>query len=626
MTKTTKLFAVVAAVAIVLGLVFAPVAKAQTTDIAALNAMIAQLQAQIAQLSGSTVSTPAGYVYSTDLTVGSRGADVSALQAKLGVTPATGYFGAITKAAVQAYQATKGISATGYVGPLTRAALNVAAPVVVTPGTPTTPVVTTSGEEGSLDINDTLSVDSSIEEGDEDVQVLGLEVEAKDSDIVISRIDVDFKATTVATGASDRLTRYIDSVALVLDGKTIDTMDASEADEDSDVYSFRFTGLSGVVKADEVAELFVEVTAVENVDGDDEGTTWTVAIPVSGIRAVDGAGISDTYSKVAGSQTDLEGTVETFDVAGLSGEDLVVSEATSNPDAQSIEVDESDDTTDVTALVFKLKANDGDMVVNEIPVVIATTSGATSTITGMFKKVYLYDGSDLLDSVTIASANASGEVLFEDLDLSIDEDDTVTLTVKVDLNDTDDATFANGDAAEVSVGVSNDFDVENVQGDVVSVSGSANGETMTFYVNGISVKEVSTSVVASNDSETVFGNEYTIKFSVTSFGEDAYILKGATTTATSTGVQFAIVNPISGSTVSSDLSSDADLTGGSYLVQEGQTETFTLKVTVENGATSSTNYVGVKLAEVNFSDAVTSAATSYVAGLNDIDTEVSRLK
>lgn len=621
MTKTIKLFAVVASVAIVLGLVFAPVAKAQTTDIAALNAMIAQLQAQIAQLSGSTVSTPAGYVFSTDLTVGSRGADVSALQAKLGVTPATGYFGPITKAAVQAYQTSKGISATGYVGPLTRASMNAATPAVPgTPGTPATPAVPANGEEGTLDINDTLSVDSSIEEGDEDVQVLGLEVEADDSDMTISRVDVDFEATTVASGASDRLTRYIDSVSLVLDGKTLDTMDASDADEDSDVYSFRFTGLNGVVKEGEVAELFVEVTAVENVDGDDEGTTWTVSIPNSGIRAVDEAGISDTYVVTGDSAT------ETFDVAGLSGEDLVVSEATSNPDAQSVEVDESDDTTGVTALVFKLKANDGEMVVNEIPVVIATTSGATSTITGIFKKVYLYDGSDLLDTVTIASANATGDVLFEDLDLSIDEDETVTLTVKVDINDIDDATFINGDAAEVSVGASNDFDVENVQGDVVSVSGSANGETMTFYVDGISVEEVSTSYIASNDSETVFGNEYTIKFSVTSFGEDAYILKGATTTATSTGVQFAIVNPISGSTISSDLSSTADLTGGSYLVQEGQTETFTLKVTVENGATSSTNYVGVKLAEVNFSDAVTSAATSYTAGLNDIDTEVSRLK
>ena len=56
MTKTTKLFAVVAAVAIVLGLVFAPVAKAQTVDI---NTLLAQIQALTAQLNalkgGSTV-------------------------------------------------------------------------------------------------------------------------------------------------------------------------------------------------------------------------------------------------------------------------------------------------------------------------------------------------------------------------------------------------------------------------------------------------------------------------------------------------------------------------------------------------------------------------------------------
>jgi peptidoglycan hydrolase-like protein with peptidoglycan-binding domain len=78
----------------------------------------------------------ATYNFTVDLTIGSRGADVTALQQILiaegfdipalttGGT-AYGYFGSQTKAAVIKYQAAHGVSPqSGYVGPLTRAELN----------------------------------------------------------------------------------------------------------------------------------------------------------------------------------------------------------------------------------------------------------------------------------------------------------------------------------------------------------------------------------------------------------------------------------------------------------------------------------------------------------------------
>jgi peptidoglycan hydrolase-like protein with peptidoglycan-binding domain len=69
------------------------------------------------------------YVFKTLLTVGSSGKDVTALQqllVKLGfltVTP-TGYFGALTKAALQKYQSAHAISPVGYAGPATRGSLS----------------------------------------------------------------------------------------------------------------------------------------------------------------------------------------------------------------------------------------------------------------------------------------------------------------------------------------------------------------------------------------------------------------------------------------------------------------------------------------------------------------------
>ncbi|MEK9184441.1 MAG: peptidoglycan-binding protein, partial [Patescibacteria group bacterium] len=123
----------VAAVVAGLGLVassfvaFAPAANAQTSSdlqaqIAALMAQIAALQAQ----AGGSASVNASF--NRDLTIGSTGADVTALQNWLAskgfaiAAGATGYFGGQTQAALAKYQASVGISpAAGYFGPITRA-------------------------------------------------------------------------------------------------------------------------------------------------------------------------------------------------------------------------------------------------------------------------------------------------------------------------------------------------------------------------------------------------------------------------------------------------------------------------------------------------------------------------
>src|SRR6185436_13141681 len=75
-----KLFFGLAVVALALTATVS-VAGAQTTDLSALLAQIAQLQAQIASLSGgSSTGGSASYAFTRDLTIGSSGADVTALQ------------------------------------------------------------------------------------------------------------------------------------------------------------------------------------------------------------------------------------------------------------------------------------------------------------------------------------------------------------------------------------------------------------------------------------------------------------------------------------------------------------------------------------------------------------------
>lgn len=82
----------------------------------------------------------ASFTFVRDLTLGSTGEDVTALQKRLtseGVYsgPITGFFGPMTLTAVQAYQTKVGLPSTGFVGPLTKAKLNVSLTVAVTPTT-----------------------------------------------------------------------------------------------------------------------------------------------------------------------------------------------------------------------------------------------------------------------------------------------------------------------------------------------------------------------------------------------------------------------------------------------------------------------------------------------------------
>ena len=156
-----KFVAGVVGLSMALGLV-APVA-ANAATVAELQAMIASLSAQLSALSGSA-SAGAGYTFNTNLTVGSRSADVMNLQKTLNMSAdtrvaasgagspgaETSYFGLATKAAVVKFQLKNGITpAVGYVGAITRAKLNsmggtVVVPPVVTPGLPTGGALTVS--------------------------------------------------------------------------------------------------------------------------------------------------------------------------------------------------------------------------------------------------------------------------------------------------------------------------------------------------------------------------------------------------------------------------------------------------------------------------------------------------
>ncbi len=132
------------------GVLLPQVAAAVTID--ELLAQIAALQAQLVTLQAASAPAAGKCTFTQNLTVGSRGDDVKCLQAYLSVSPQSGYFGPLTKAAVAKWQSDNGVSpAAGYFGSISRAKYSslmsgvtpAPAPTPATPGTP--PAATGTG-------------------------------------------------------------------------------------------------------------------------------------------------------------------------------------------------------------------------------------------------------------------------------------------------------------------------------------------------------------------------------------------------------------------------------------------------------------------------------------------------
>ena len=142
-SKTKKFVAGLLGATLALSFAFAVTVKADTVSdltaqINSLLATISSLQSKLATVQSGSTTTGTGYTFSTDLQVGSKGADVMNLQKVLNSSAdtqvaasgagspgnETSTFGPATKAAVIKFQKKNGVSGTGYVGPMTRAKLN----------------------------------------------------------------------------------------------------------------------------------------------------------------------------------------------------------------------------------------------------------------------------------------------------------------------------------------------------------------------------------------------------------------------------------------------------------------------------------------------------------------------
>ena len=649
MTKIATDFASKLAVAFVavamIFAAFAPAAQAQTTE--DLQQMINDLLAQVAQLQGQTSGGTGSSVmncssFLSDLSQGTSNAEVMRLQQFLNMDPdtrvaaagsvgsagmETEFYGPATAAAVSKFQVKYRadilsplglVNPTGYWGAGSRAKANaLCSETVVT--TPDTDEDATDEDDEDMDEEDdfelggsasldTFEVDdgeSTIEEGDEDVEIGEITVEFTNGDAEISRLDV-----TLSGATSDQPWDAFDTISLWVDGDMIAEVDASDEDDylDEDIGELRFSNLNLVGMEDEEMEIVVAASVQNNLD-DDETTDWD--LQVTSMRFFDADGVAETVEDPA------NGDVSEFEIEEAGeNEELNVSLASSNPDSTDIVVDTDSDTDDVTIMIADIEAEDNDIELNRV-VVRVDTSATTADVVDDIRVVIdgqsfdaeSFDNTDGLDEgYSETNGNTSVWYLFDiDGDVVIDEDDEVEMEVVVDFNDTDDgANYSNGTAISATVGTAELLEWEAEGADDLEhsspnqFSGSANGEDHLLVADGIILPldgvETSTDTQGDNDQTGIF----TIDFEVTAVEGDFYItddvFEGGVAT---TGVKYSVDGPGS-ATSSGVLSSTGDEdTTDVFTVREGETETFTLTVTVDASATGQHR---VTLTEVNYTD------------------------
>jgi len=575
---------------------FAQPARAATA--AELQAQIQVLLAQISLLQGGqTVSTS----FTMNLTIGSTGSQVTALQnwliSKGYSIPAgaTGYFGTQTQGALAAYQAANGIvPAVGYFGPITRAKIN--AQVIVTPNpTPTPPTTGLGGGEASLeDLTARDGQDDEVEEG-ASASIAEFEFDVEDGDIRIDRVDLTFEAG--GANDEDKPWETFDTITILdADGDELASENVSDEDDwldEDEPYVFRFTGLNYVVREGDQGMLTIEVEAHNSVDGTDDGEVWTVYIDTDGIRGVDGEGL-DQYLG------DDSETV-TFDVVEEGeGEELNLSSSSNDPDASVLQVEDNARSDWYTVLVFELDAEDADIELNEIPVVIDT---GTENVADVINDAELVIDGETFDDFDLTNGNTTTSTFTFDIDgdFVIDDGDTVEVEVRLEFKAADGANYAAGETVQASV---TGADIEAEGADDLNADGNVTGEEHTLEVSGVNVsrenRSAQTTVVdgADNDYAT-----FTIEVEVTAFEEDIFIPQTAVTAYT-----YQIENASNGNVIgnatatTSTISSSANTSGAYYRVNEGDSETFTFTVTYNPLAADEGSSYRMQLLTIEFND------------------------
>jgi len=509
------------------------------------------------------------YVFSNYLSVGSRGADVSALQSWLVssgfLTMPTGvpmgYFGSLTKAAVVAYQASVGLPSTGYVGPLTVAKLNAAGGVVsVTPpasfvcppgwtcmaptGTVTggttggTSGITTPGAEGILSVTQGPVSNSVLTAGQTKAPILDVRMQAQNSDIAVQRITVDL-------GSSTNVFNYVYTNIYLIDpvsGAVLTTvpLNSSTVVQSGTDYVLNLTGFNYIVPKNTYKDLVIAVDLQNSIISNFLGS-YSVSVQSNGVRGIDGAGV-DQYGPGSGS---ISQTISVNQSLTLNSQvNVSLDGGTVQVNAIPVTDTTNGNYLQLPVMTFDILAQNDNMHVHNL--VLQFASNATSSITA----AYLFDGATLITSAAVAS---NGTATF----LNLPDSGTGSVVIPVNTS------------KQLSVKA----DVTGVGATPVTVTAAFKSSGSTFY-NSIDASAFAVNGSATGNTQTVLGK-----------GPGLVLNSTPVAVVTGTNVDPSSSQAMATSTISANFNVSVTAVGTNVFFngQGTSTPTFTFNVYDQNG-------------------------------------------
>jgi hypothetical protein len=414
---------------------------------------------------------------------------------------------------------------------------------------------------------------------------------------MISRIDLSF----VAQGTEDQAWDTFENVSLWVDGDKVAEKDADSkgdylGDEDNGV--LRFSGLDIFAEEDQDVTIVIGVTPQVGIDL--LAATWDV--DALNVRYTDADDVTTTDT--------ITETATSFTIDDEGGDDEInVKSSSDDPDATTIQVETDTRSGWETIFVFDLDSDDSTNDITVDGITVSLTTDDAGGVDDVVSDVRLVADGQNFDDWSPTTANALSDQYVFDLDnnLEIEAGDRIPVEVQVRFAQLT-GNYAEGTTIQATT-TSADIDADGVD-TVTNLSGVASGEVHTLRSEGAIIEFVSSSETLKANTDTTTADDegvYVIKFDVTAFETDLFVLKSAaaSTTLGTVGVNY-LVEDGAGSTVTvnggvgtttSSLTSTADTDNNRFQVNEGETETFTLTV---NFDPDTQGFYQLQLGSLNF--------------------------
>lgn len=533
------------------------------------------VEASLRGTTTTTTTTTAGACsFTRNLYLGVSGTDVTCLQNYLIgrghsiPAGATGYFGSQTQAAVIAWQTANGVSpAAGYFGSISRAKYASVAGTGTGSGTGSgtgttgTCAVPTGGLEGALvaTIASTPASGQEVFVSQTGKGIAGVDVKATGSDILVSRLTINFSA---------RPWLYFNNIT-VTDGTTSKSMAVTSANSIEvtvgSSYDLLIDGLCFYVPKDTTKTLTVKIDGVSALPSGETSKEFTLTFAANAVRGVDGKNINE-YAPASALST------RTFTVKAGDTSNIELTANADNPKGRSIVTLSTGVTTGVVLAKLNLKGTNRDSYLRNLILTDANASGTGGTI----QALYLYDGDTLISSTSSIASTAS-TTHFTNINLTIPKDTTKVLTIKGDIAKAQGnyVTAATGTNASTSLAIEANAYAVDAEDSVTYGETSITGSSVTagagyFYLKAPTLALNSatiSSVAVATGTVTYNGKaDARIRINVTANGGDIYISSttsdvGATNTIAASATQ-----------VSSVTSNGETSAAGNFIIRAGDTK------------------------------------------------------